>query len=594
MKKYKILFIILIPLLSIHAQIEERGAYNMPYLRYEADAGIYGGGAQFRGPSYNQSKIESEASERKYIALPGQGAYVQWRIQDQVNGITLRFTMPDSPDGTGLQGMLALYINDIFISNISLSSYYSWQYFYKNGGTDNEPHNDPSVGNPRMRFDEMNWVLPSVLESGDIIKLQKNLDDGIEYGIDFIEAELVPDKIEKPIGYIDVTEAPFNAIPNDNIDDFRAFSDAISYANANNVNIYIPEGEFYLSNQIQLDQDNRSILGAGIWYTKLHFTEKPTNNRYGGIYSSGSNMHISNFSMSSAVNYRGAYRAFGQHWGKNSIIEDIWITHFSVGFWVADYKTKQHNTADGLIVRNCRIRNTYADGLNFAKGSSNCILEHSNIRNTGDDAMASWSSNVDAVGPNTGNIFRFNTVENTCRAAGLGIFGGRQHVAHHCIISDSFAGPGIRVNSTFEAHPFATDSDVNIHDITVERCGTRDNIWGNKLGALDLNVRFYDVNNIRFDKIDIIDSQVDGVHISKAKGIYALHDVYLKNINITGTAKDNAGAGHGIFVSNNSVGWIENNTINITGAFSGNIFEQSSTFEIREGTLSEPSVKKKR
>ena len=157
---------------------------------------------------------------------------------------------------------------------------------------------------------------------------------------------------------------------------------------------------------------------------------------------------------------------------------------------------------DSLTVRNCRIRNTYADGCNFARGSSNCILEHCNVRNNVDDACATWASDVNGgTGPTSCNTFRFNTIENTMRAAGVGIFGGEKHMAHHCIIRDSFAGAGIRLNSTFDAYPFATDSYVRVFEMTVERCGTRYSIWQNKVGAIDLAILRYNVNNIKFNSL---------------------------------------------------------------------------------------------
>ena len=559
-----------------------RGAYKMPYIRYEADKGLLGQGAVVRGPSMDQTKIESEASERIYVALPFQGSFVQWTIKEAENGMTIRFTLPDSSDGKGLDGTLSLYVNNVFLSDIKITSHFAYQYFYKTKGFDIDPHNNPVVGNPRMRFDEVRFIFPTQLKAGDILKLQKKWNDGLEYGIDFIELEPILPPIQKPVGFVDVTQPPFNAIPNDTIDDYNAINSAIEYAYKNNMGVYIPQGKFIIGNQIQLNNDNLRILGAGIWYTELHFNQTPTNATKGGIHGNASNLHVSDLYLTSELNYRGGYRAFGQYWGKNSIIENIWLTHFSVCFWIADYiHGKKPKIADGLIVRNCRVRNTYADGINLARGSSNCIVEHCSIRNTGDDAMASWASDSSNTGPTTFNTFRFNTVENTYRAAGLGFFGGQKHVAHHCIILDSFAGGGIRVNSTFAGVPFASDSYINISEMTVKRCGSSDSGLKAQVGGIDFNVRYYDVNNIKFNSIDLIDSQNDGILINDVTKTFLLHDVYFDDVNIVNTGNDQFGSGYGIYVSKNNTGWIQNTNVIFQNTASGNTFNASSTFQIK-------------
>ena len=39
----------------------------------------------------------AEASRRHYIGLPANGAYVQWTVGSTGEGVTVRFTLPDSP-----------------------------------------------------------------------------------------------------------------------------------------------------------------------------------------------------------------------------------------------------------------------------------------------------------------------------------------------------------------------------------------------------------------------------------------------------------------------------------------------------------------
>jgi len=579
---------IFLPFAGLKAQSDglPRGAYKMPYIRYEADKGVFGQGAALKGPSMNQTKIESEASERKYVALTTQGSYVQWNINEPQKGMTLRFTMPDSSDGKGLDGSLSVYLNGNLVSDIKLTSHFAYQYFYMstNKKLDADPFNDPAVGHPRMRFDEVRFIFPTELKAGDVIRLEKTLNDGIEYGVDFVELEPIPAPIEKPVGFVDVTQSPFNAIPNDTIDDYAAITSAVTYASNNNMGVYIPVGTFYIGNQVNLNTDGLKILGAGIWYTELYFTQMPTaTSSYAGINGNGTNLHISDFYISSKANYRASHRGFGGYFGKSSIIENIWQTRFSLGFAIDFFKPNLilQLSDNGLLIRNCRIRNNYAGGINFAKGASNCIAEHCSFRNNGDDAMIFWAQDTTGFRPTVFNTFRFNTVENTYKASGLALYGGAQHVAHHCIILDNFAGAGIRANSIFDAIPFDTNSYMNVSEITVERCGTIEDQFLTKIGAIHFDLVKYDVNNINFNNIDVKDAQVDGILINDVQHKFSLNNVNLNDINIVNTGSNQLGSGYGISVSNLATGWMQNTNVNLQNTISGNFYEIAPTFEIK-------------
>ena len=99
-----------------------RGAYDVPYKRYESEAASLGGGASLRtSPNYAQSNPASEASDQKYVALPGNGSFVTWTMNNSGAGVTFRFTMPDaSGGGAGLTGSLNFYVNIFIIVNYYL------------------------------------------------------------------------------------------------------------------------------------------------------------------------------------------------------------------------------------------------------------------------------------------------------------------------------------------------------------------------------------------------------------------------------------------------------------------------------------------
>ena len=143
---------------------------------------------------------------------------------------------------------------------------------------------------------------------------------------------------------------------------------------------------------------------------------------------------------------------------------------------------------DGLVVENARIRNNLADGINFAQGTKNSTVKNSNIRGNGDDGLAIWSSISDGTNAaaEENNKFLNNTIESGWRAAGIGIFGGKGHEISGNLIKDVFAGAGIRVNTVFAGHNFdLNDSGIKIHDNTILRSGTTNDLYKLHRGAID-------------------------------------------------------------------------------------------------------------
>ena len=81
--------------------------------------------------------------------------------------------------------------------------------------------------------------------------------------------------------------------------------------------------------------------------------------------------------------------------GTGTTISNVWIEHANVGVWVGrDYDNipELWGPADGLEFTGMRIRNTYADGINFSNGTRNSRVFNSSFRTTGDDALAIWAN----------------------------------------------------------------------------------------------------------------------------------------------------------------------------------------------------------
>ncbi|UII24169.1 PKD domain-containing protein [Fulvivirga ligni] len=596
----------------------DRGDYDAPYTRYESENATLGNGASVQGPTYDMAQLASEASDRKFVSLPSNGSYVEWTVSSSgLNGLNLRFSLSDNSTGT-----MGVYVNGSKVRDISLSSYWAWQYFDISPSTTGTPSNTPQGSNPepRMRFDEVHVVLANALNSGDVIRLQKDGGGGA-YGIDFIELENVPAPISQPAGYLNIMD--YGATPNDETNDAAAFRTCLDLANGDPSiqGIYIPAGRFINgqgngspSGNMWVPNDGLTIQGAGMWHTEIYFSSTSQNGA--GFLFDANNIHLQDFYMNSATNSRiPGNKAVNGSVGSGSTITNVWAEHFETGFWISSMQSGGWNVTDGLVISNCRIRNVYADGVNLAKGTRNTVVEHTSFRNCIDDAMATWSVNyLEAVPPTPsyGNIFRYNTVENNLRAAGLGFFGGHSHEAHHLIIKDNFAGPGIRLNTQFPAYPFGSNASeaINIHDVTVIGCGTTKNIWTYRFGAIELELpeptqgQAYDLQYANFTNIDVINSQHDAVFVHSympSNNDRVIDNIFFNNVHIdgTGVALDvNNGpqyttgsgesGGHGIYVANFSPtntfdGWMELSNTTFTNIAGEDIafFNNNGDFEVR-------------
>lgn len=543
-----------------------RGA-AVPYTRYESENAQTGGGAVLKtAPDFNYALTASEASNQAYVALPSNGAYVEWTISQGGAGATMRFTMPDTSDGMGLNGSLDCYVNGAKVSTINLTSYYSWQYF-----SSDQPADAPNGGQAAFRFDEVHWKLPVALKSGDKLRIQKTNGDSLEYGVDFVEVEPVPSAIAQPANSLSVTS--YGAAANDGADDLAAFNACVSAAVSQGKAVYIPAGTFNLSGMWTITAQNITITGAGMWYTNLQFTSP--NAASGGIsFRITGTVDFSNVYINSMLRSRygqnAIYKCFMDNFGTNSRIHDFWEEHFECGFWVGDYAHTPAIPADNLLIENGRVRNNLADGVNFCQGTKNSTVRNCSVRNNGDDGLAMWPDSTMGAPMEVNNSFLYNTIENNWRAAGIAIFGGSGHKAQYNYIKDCFMGSGIRLNTVFPGYHFENNAGIVFSDTTIINCGTSKDCYNGERGAIDLEASNTGIRNLTFENIDIINSQRDAVQFGYGGGF---SNIVFKNININGTGKDaittsrfsSPHLGEAIFTytSNGSATFINLNTSNI-------------------------------
>ena len=455
---------------------------KMPYTTHEAENASVENGATIQ-QSTDMESTAVEATSQTYVELPKKGAAVTFNVTEPANALNVRYTIPD-----GASGQLDVQVNGSSVGNLDLSSHSAWQYLKG----DHEYDQAIDGSSARFRFDETRLLLKDIqLKSGDKISLVKKKDDNVPYGIDFIELEQAPAPVAQGENSISIVDKGASA--NDDSDDTAALLAAVEEAKASGKSVYIPEGRFNFDKQVNIEADNLKISGAGVWHTQLHFT---SDKRYGGgiVFGHNSNgIELSNLYMDSNLTSRynedAQYKAISGTLGKDSKIHDIWVQHFEVGMWIGDYdQTGNMKYTDGLVVENARIRNNLADGINFAQGTKNSTVKNSNIRGNGDDGLAIWSSISDGTNAaaEENNKFLNNTIESGWRAAGIGIFGGKGHEISGNLIKDVFAGAGIRVNTVFAGHNFdLNDSGIKIHDNTILRSGTTNDLYKLHRGAID-------------------------------------------------------------------------------------------------------------
>ena len=455
---------------------------KMPYTSHEAENATIENGATIQ-QSTDMESTAVEATNQTYVELPKKDAAVTFNVTEPANALNVRYTIPD-----GASGQLDVQVNGSSVGNLDLSSHSAWQYLKG----DHEYDQAIDGSSARFRFDETRLLLKDIqLKSGDKISLVKKKDDNVPYGIDFIELEQAPAPVAQSENSISIVDKGASA--NDDSDDTAALLAAVEEAKASGKSVYIPEGRFNFDKQVNIEADNLKISGAGVWHTQLHFT---SDKRYGGgiVFGHNSNgIELSNLYMDSNLTSRykedAQYKAISGTLGKDSHIHDVWVQHFEVGMWIGDYdQTGNMKYTDGLVVENTRIRNNLADGINFAQGTKNSTVKNSNIRGNGDDGLAIWSSISDGTNAaaEENNKFLNNTIESGWRAAGIGIFGGKGHEISGNLIKDVFAGAGIRVNTVFAGHNFDhNDTGIKIHDNTILRSGTTNDLYNLHRGAID-------------------------------------------------------------------------------------------------------------
>jgi hypothetical protein len=581
-----------------------RGA-AVPYVEYEAEAANYTGTLLETDAlrTFGHTNFATESSGRKSVRLNSTGQFVEFTSANAANSIVVRNSIPDAASGGGQDKTISLYVNGTFAQKVTLSSKHSWLY-----GTTDDPEgltNSPQA-NARRLFDESHALLSQSYPAGTKFKLQRDSgDDASFYIIDMIDLEQVAPPSSQPAGCTSITQ--YGAVPNDGLDDTSAIQRAVTDDQNGVIScVWIPAGQWRQEQKILTDDplnqgqfnqigiSNVTIRGAGMWHSQLYTLTEPQN--AGGInhphegnfgFDIDKNTQISDIAIFGSGRIRGgdgnAEGGVGLNgrFGTGTKISNVWIEHSNVGVWVGrDYDNipSLWGPADGLEFTGMRIRDTYADGINFTNGTRNSKVFNSSFRTNGDDSLAVWANRYvkdQAVDIAHDNAFQNNTIQLPWRANGIAVYGGYGNKIENNLIYDTMNYPGIMLATDHDPLPFS--GTTLIANNGLYRAGGV--FWNEdqEFGAITLFAQARDITGVTIRDTDIIDSTYDGIQFKTGGG-------NVPNVAITNVKIDKSNNGAGILAMGGARGNANLTNVTITNSATGNIVIQpGSQFVITGG-----------
>ena len=442
------------------------GPVSMPYMEVQAEDSATNG--TVIGPDRAYPSLAGEAIGRQAVTLDATGEYVEFTVPQSANAIVMRYSIPDSLDGMGLTAPLSLYINNVQQPDLTLTSKYAWYY-------GNYPFtNNPAEIRPHHFYDDVH-VMTAQLSPGDTVRVQMDASaTAPSYTIDLMDFEQVAGALSEPSNSLDLVD-DYSADPTGVSDSTTALQTAVNAASAQGKTLWIPEGTYKLTDNINIP-NNVTMQGAGMWYSTLHFVNGTGNSSglFGG--SPSLNFHAADFAIFGEVTQRDdsdQMNGFGGGFS-HSTITRVWMEHLKVGAWLDGPFTD-------LTISNVVIRNVTADGINFHQAVTNSTVTQSILRNTGDDGLAMWTHNLN----DKNNTFSFNRVEIPVLANGIAIYGGKDNnITDNYVGDQQTAGGGIHVGNRFDSVPVS--GTINILRNTIVRSGSQDyyNSWNFGTGAM--------------------------------------------------------------------------------------------------------------
>ncbi|MEV5787595.1 choice-of-anchor D domain-containing protein [Streptomyces sp. NPDC052287] len=508
---------------------------SLPYVEVQAENSATNGTSI--GPSYTQGQLADEASYRKATTLQGTGKYVTFTTPVATNSINFRYSIPDTSNGSVYTAPLSLYVNGVKQPDFTLTNAYSWYY-------GSYPFTNSPGSNPHHFYDEAHRLFSTTYPAGTTFKLQVDSGDtASSYTIDFADFEQVGAALAAPSGSVSVTGKGADATGVN--DATSAFNAAISAAGPGGT-VWIPPGTYNIPGHISVN--NVTIAGAGMWYSTVTGTAPGFYGRSAPSASTG--VRLQNFAIFGNVQERDDSAQVNGIGGamSDSTVSSVWIDHMKVGAWM-------DGPMDGLTFSGMRIRDTTADGINFHGAVTNSKVTNSDIRNTGDDGIATWADS--GIGADAGDTISDNTVSLQILANAIAIYGGHDNtVSGNRVVDTGIAqGGGIHVGQRFTSTPVGT---TTISDNTMIRAGSLDPNWQFGVGALwfdgsqgaitgPINVTNALIQQSPYEAVQWVEGTISGVNLNNVTiagtGTFALQEQTggaAKFTNVTATGVGNS------------------------------------------------------
>ncbi|MDQ1463550.1 MAG: hypothetical protein QOC73_491, partial [Actinomycetota bacterium] len=346
------------------ALTQGRGA-DVPFVEQEAETAATNG--TVIGPNRTPYTLAAEASGRSAVQLTNAGDYVEFTLPREANALTVRYSIPDAPNGGGITAPIDVYFNGKHKNTQTLTSQYAWLYnLYPFS-------NDPNAGvlhpdwwitecqcvpnsmtppfavttpfRPNHFYDEQRILLSKTYDAGTKVRFQVPTgSNAASYVIDLLDSQVV-EPTQQPHGSL--SALAFGADRTGAADSADAFDAAIAAAKLQHKTVFIPRGTYQVNRHIIVD--NVTVAGAGSWYTiiKGHqvtlSTPAPDGSVHTGVGFYGkdvsvggsTNVHLSGFAIEGDVRERIDTDQVNGIGGalSNSTINGLYIHHTKVGMW---------------------------------------------------------------------------------------------------------------------------------------------------------------------------------------------------------------------------------------------------------------------
>ncbi|WSC14148.1 mycodextranase [Streptomyces brevispora] len=539
------------------ALVAGRGA-DVAFVEQEAENATTNG--TVIGPGRAAYTLPAEASGRKAVSLEP-GEHVEFTLPRAANAITVRYSIPDAPNGGGITAPLDVAVNGKKRSTMTLTSQYAWlynQYPFSNDPSAGLLHPDwwitecscvpsettpaPVIAKPYRPshfYDEQRLLLGRTYRAGDTVRLTVPAGSRAAWtAIDLLDSELVGlPRVE----LLAANVRAFGADPTGRRDSATAIDKAIAFARRTHLKVYIPPGTYQVNRHIVVD--DVTIVGAGNWYTKIKgretalATPAPDGSVHTGVGFYGKdaadggsrNVHLSGFAIEGDVRERIDTDQVNGIGGalSDSTIEGLHISHTKVGMWFDGPMSNLRITGNIIV-------DQIADAINFHTGVTGSRVAHTFVRNSGDDGLAMWSEKT----ANARNTFDHNTVQTPVLANGIAIYGGTDNTVSNNLVADPIReGSALHIGSRFGAEPFA--GKLNLTANTTVRSGTYELNWNIGLGALWIFALDKSIDaDIRVTGNNFLDSTYNAIMLVSDWGVkdqYVIKGVRFKDLKVDGT-----------------------------------------------------------